>query len=199
VYTRGQRSDYDSWKTKGWSADDMLPFMKKVTFAGVSSSKHPLTWDTCSSRNIMVWVTETLTATAVQSIFPKARTAARKPSNHSSTLRTRWATASSKTCKTSTRTMPQRGGLNTLGERSDDTTKIGVWDALLTPFFCSRPAPTGVGKMQHIATCTTSSRAATIPTCTSCAKSKSSESCSTRTRKQLVSSIRAIPNSVRAL
>jgi alcohol oxidase len=30
VYTRGQRSDYDSWKTKGWAADDMLPFMKKV-------------------------------------------------------------------------------------------------------------------------------------------------------------------------
>jgi len=29
VYTRGQRSDYDSWKTKGWAADDMLPFMKK--------------------------------------------------------------------------------------------------------------------------------------------------------------------------
>lgn len=31
VYTRGQRSDYDSWKTKGWAADDMLPFMKKVS------------------------------------------------------------------------------------------------------------------------------------------------------------------------
>lgn len=30
VYTRGQRSDFDSWKTEGWSADDLLPFMKKV-------------------------------------------------------------------------------------------------------------------------------------------------------------------------
>jgi alcohol oxidase len=34
VYTRGQRSDYDSWKTKGWAADDMLPFMKKVNVLG---------------------------------------------------------------------------------------------------------------------------------------------------------------------
>lgn len=34
VYTRGQRSDYDSWKTKGWAADDMLPFMKKVNING---------------------------------------------------------------------------------------------------------------------------------------------------------------------
>ena len=34
VYTRGQRSDYDSWKTKGWAADDMLPFMKKVNTLG---------------------------------------------------------------------------------------------------------------------------------------------------------------------
>ncbi|KAK5195214.1 hypothetical protein LTR47_002690 [Exophiala xenobiotica] len=30
VYTRGQRSDYDSWKTPGWSADELLPFLKKL-------------------------------------------------------------------------------------------------------------------------------------------------------------------------
>lgn len=30
VYTRAQRSDFDSWKTPGWSADEMLPFLKKV-------------------------------------------------------------------------------------------------------------------------------------------------------------------------
>lgn len=29
-YTRAQRDDFDSWKTEGWSADDMLPFLKKV-------------------------------------------------------------------------------------------------------------------------------------------------------------------------
>ena len=30
VYTRGQRSDFDSWKTPGWSADELLPFLKKL-------------------------------------------------------------------------------------------------------------------------------------------------------------------------
>lgn len=30
VYTRAQRSDFDSWKSEGWSADEMLPFLKKV-------------------------------------------------------------------------------------------------------------------------------------------------------------------------
>ncbi|PPJ52040.1 hypothetical protein CBER1_09828 [Cercospora berteroae] len=30
VYTRAQRSDFDSWKSPGWSADEMLPFLKKL-------------------------------------------------------------------------------------------------------------------------------------------------------------------------
>ncbi|KAM6513496.1 hypothetical protein FALCPG4_015908 [Fusarium falciforme] len=30
MYTRAQRSDLDSWKTPGWSADELLPFMKKL-------------------------------------------------------------------------------------------------------------------------------------------------------------------------
>ncbi|KAH6695058.1 alcohol oxidase [Plectosphaerella plurivora] len=30
MYTRAQRSDLDSWNTPGWSADDLLPFMKKL-------------------------------------------------------------------------------------------------------------------------------------------------------------------------
>jgi len=30
VYTRGQRSDFDSWNAEGWSANEILPFMKKV-------------------------------------------------------------------------------------------------------------------------------------------------------------------------
>ena len=30
VYTRAQRSDFDAWNTKGWGADEMLPFLKKV-------------------------------------------------------------------------------------------------------------------------------------------------------------------------
>lgn len=32
MYTRAQRSDFDSWKTPGWSADELLPYMKKVSF-----------------------------------------------------------------------------------------------------------------------------------------------------------------------
>ncbi|KAI9166350.1 Alcohol oxidase [Paramyrothecium foliicola] len=38
MYSRGQRSDYDSWATPGWSTDDLLPFMKKIeTYHGDNS------------------------------------------------------------------------------------------------------------------------------------------------------------------
>lgn len=30
VYTRAQRSDFDAWNAEGWSANEMLPFLKKV-------------------------------------------------------------------------------------------------------------------------------------------------------------------------
>ncbi|KAI1449099.1 alcohol oxidase-like protein [Annulohypoxylon stygium] len=30
TYSRAQRSDFDSWKTPGWSAEDILPYMKKL-------------------------------------------------------------------------------------------------------------------------------------------------------------------------
>lgn len=30
IYSRAQRSDYDSWNMPGWSADDLLPYMRKV-------------------------------------------------------------------------------------------------------------------------------------------------------------------------
>lgn len=30
MYSRGQRVDFDSWGMPGWSADDLLPYMKKV-------------------------------------------------------------------------------------------------------------------------------------------------------------------------
>ncbi|KAI5922874.1 alcohol oxidase-like protein [Camillea tinctor] len=29
MYTRAQRCDYDSWNTKGWTTDEVLPFLKK--------------------------------------------------------------------------------------------------------------------------------------------------------------------------
>ncbi len=30
TYSRAQREDFDSWKTQGWSANDLIPYMKKV-------------------------------------------------------------------------------------------------------------------------------------------------------------------------
>ena len=30
TYSRGQREDFDSWGMAGWSADEMLPYLKKV-------------------------------------------------------------------------------------------------------------------------------------------------------------------------
>lgn len=30
AYSRGQRCDWDSWAMPGWSADEMMPFLKKV-------------------------------------------------------------------------------------------------------------------------------------------------------------------------
>jgi alcohol oxidase len=34
MYSRAQRFDYDSWKTAGWSSDEMLSYLKKVSFKG---------------------------------------------------------------------------------------------------------------------------------------------------------------------
>ena len=31
MYSRAQRSDFDSWQTPGWSADEMLPYLRKVS------------------------------------------------------------------------------------------------------------------------------------------------------------------------
>ncbi|EMC91126.1 hypothetical protein BAUCODRAFT_79805 [Baudoinia panamericana UAMH 10762] len=41
VYTRAQRSDFDSWKTEGWSANDLYPFLKKFeTYHGYGEKEH---------------------------------------------------------------------------------------------------------------------------------------------------------------
>lgn len=31
MYTRAQRSDFDSWGAKGWSAEELRPYLNKVT------------------------------------------------------------------------------------------------------------------------------------------------------------------------
>ncbi|KFZ17325.1 hypothetical protein V501_01793 [Pseudogymnoascus sp. VKM F-4519 (FW-2642)] len=41
MYTRAQRCDFDLWKSLGWSADEMLPFMKKLeTYHGAGDAKY---------------------------------------------------------------------------------------------------------------------------------------------------------------
>lgn len=41
MYTRAQRSDFDSWNTPGWSTEEMLPFMNKVeTYHGPGEKEH---------------------------------------------------------------------------------------------------------------------------------------------------------------
>ncbi|KAH9905264.1 alcohol oxidase-like protein [Xylariomycetidae sp. FL2044] len=41
IYTRPQATDYNAWKTKGWSADDLWPFIKKFeAYRGAGDMKH---------------------------------------------------------------------------------------------------------------------------------------------------------------
>ncbi|KAJ9604608.1 hypothetical protein H2200_010722 [Cladophialophora chaetospira] len=41
IYNRAQRDDYDSWKTEGWSAEDLLPYLKKFeTYHGPGDEEH---------------------------------------------------------------------------------------------------------------------------------------------------------------
>ncbi|KAK3370601.1 alcohol oxidase-like protein [Podospora didyma] len=41
LYSRAQRPDFDSWKTPGWSADEILPFLKKLeTYHGHGKPEH---------------------------------------------------------------------------------------------------------------------------------------------------------------
>ncbi|KAI0487114.1 GMC oxidoreductase [Xylaria cf. heliscus] len=41
MYTRAQRDDFDSWKTPGWTADEIYPFLKKLeTYHGPGDKKH---------------------------------------------------------------------------------------------------------------------------------------------------------------
>ncbi|KAI0181677.1 alcohol oxidase-like protein [Hypoxylon sp. FL1284] len=40
TYSRAQRSDFDSWQTPGWSADEMLPYLKKLeTYHGPGATE----------------------------------------------------------------------------------------------------------------------------------------------------------------
>ncbi|KNG52080.1 gmc oxidoreductase [Stemphylium lycopersici] len=41
MYTRAQRTDFDSWNTPGWSADEMWPYLKRLeTYHGPGKKEH---------------------------------------------------------------------------------------------------------------------------------------------------------------
>ncbi|KAI1497613.1 putative alcohol oxidase [Biscogniauxia marginata] len=41
MYTRAQQCDYNSWNTEGWTADDLLPYLKKFeTYHGLRGKDH---------------------------------------------------------------------------------------------------------------------------------------------------------------
>lgn len=40
-YTRAQKADFDSWKTEGWSSDEIMPYLKSLeTYHGKGKSEH---------------------------------------------------------------------------------------------------------------------------------------------------------------
>ncbi|KAI8944501.1 alcohol oxidase-like protein [Xylaria longipes] len=41
MYTRAQKCDFDSWATQGWTADELLPYLKKLeTYHGLGKEEH---------------------------------------------------------------------------------------------------------------------------------------------------------------
>ncbi|KAH8659674.1 alcohol oxidase [Ilyonectria robusta] len=40
MYTRAQRSDFDSWKSRGWSADELWPYLKLENYHGQGEKDH---------------------------------------------------------------------------------------------------------------------------------------------------------------
>lgn len=93
VYTRAQRSDFDSWNAPGWSANELFPFLKKV-----SPPSDPLTLSSRSllhsSRRTTAMATRRLTAIAGLSTSPAAPTEPSAPRAPSSTPLTSSATTS---------------------------------------------------------------------------------------------------------
>ena len=78
MYSRAQRHDFDSWKTPGWSADDMVPYWKKVDANALAGELRKINTDIMvyrSLRHTTVRVRKPPTALTAQSRFPAALTA----------------------------------------------------------------------------------------------------------------------------
>lgn len=89
MYTRAQRSDFESWKTEGWSADEMFSYLNKVsTFTAIgrlcSLTIH--SWKPTTAQDA-----KKTTATMAQSSFPTAHTAEKPQKRVSSKPQTKSA------------------------------------------------------------------------------------------------------------
>jgi choline dehydrogenase-like flavoprotein len=69
MYSRAQRSDFDAWATNGWRANDMIPYLKKVSPQLINVIVYLLLTFIYSSRLTLVQAQRTLTAPAVQKKF----------------------------------------------------------------------------------------------------------------------------------
>lgn len=123
-YTRAQRSDYDSWNTKGWSTDEVLPYLKKVSQKSpLPPFSSPLTTHSLTNLNPSIqsrsWkhttaqATPPCTATTAPSVYPTGPTGARRPRTTGSRPPRGSATRRSATCRTSTPTTASSGGCGT--------------------------------------------------------------------------------------
>lgn len=82
MYARAQRSDFDDWNTPGWSAEDMIPYLKKVFQPVGKTDKRLIDW---SSKHTTAEAMHPFTALKAQFIFQRAHSAAPKSRMTSST------------------------------------------------------------------------------------------------------------------
>lgn len=98
VYTRAQRSDFDSWNAPGWSANELYPFLKKVRmrssyFYFIIASRFELQL-LYSLKLIMGAARRSTMATMDLSTSPAVLFGASVRKTSSSTPQPRWATES---------------------------------------------------------------------------------------------------------
>jgi choline dehydrogenase-like flavoprotein len=100
MYTRAQRSDFDSWKMPGWSADEMLPYLKKVVeTVRIYIQYEPLLKEVYSSKPTTVPGQNTSMGTKDQSTSQAGPSAPYARRTISSQPPTRSAGPRSRTCK----------------------------------------------------------------------------------------------------
>lgn len=91
MYSRAQRSDWDSWNTQGWSADEMVPYLKKVSLLClvyyIEISSNALSY---SSRRTMARMRKVFMATMVPFTCPVGRITLQSSKKSASHRQLRW-------------------------------------------------------------------------------------------------------------